>query len=338
VPGYGQPVGYDPAQSYIVYQAAPTDGFSVPVLGQQTGYDPLISPDYGGWWRRGTTLLKAAWVQLAVLQAVGFVASMLVVVPEGLYAMQLTDDLQRSQSADPAAFDPSALLAMFGLIFLALFLVYLVKFAVTIASNHVGVAVAAGLRPQLGGALALGARRLFPLLGWQLLAGLIVLAGVCACFLPAIYLSAVFMLLPAVVTFERGGSAISRCFRLFHHDLGAAAGRIATIFGIAVGVAVLGSLIGEVLDLIIAGTNGSGVFGQPSDPGAGPVFTGALVAGLIASSVVSGLIDAAGAVLTSVLTLTAYADLRARIEPLSTATLAAEVGLTPATAADWTAA
>ena len=81
-----------------------------------------------------------------------------------------------------------------------------------------------------------------------------------------------------------------------------------------------------------------GITGSPSDPGTGPVFTGALVAGLIASSVVSGLIDAAGAVLTSVLTLTAYADLRARIEPLSTATLAAEIGLTPATAADWTAA
>jgi hypothetical protein len=37
-----------------------------------------------------------------------------------------------------------------------------------------------------------------------------------------------------------------------------------------------------------------------------------------------------GAVLTAPLTLTAYADLRARVEPLTTATLANEAGLAPA--------
>ena len=150
----------------------------------------------------------------------------------------------------PVMPDFGKLFGVLGLTLVGSFLAIMVTFAVAIACNHVAVSVAAGLQPRLGAALGLAVRRVFPLIGWQILAGLIILVGICACVLPAIYLSAVFMLLPAVVTFERGGSAISRCFKLFHQDLGASISRIATIAGIGIGIGVVAYIINMLIQLV----------------------------------------------------------------------------------------
>jgi hypothetical protein len=335
VPQYfGPPTGYDPAQSLPVYQAAPTGGYGVPIFGQQAGYDPLISPDYSGWWRRTTAVLKPGWRILAGLQFIGFLVSLLVSVPQALYLFYLSDQLPKAAqdgTITSAELDLKPFFVVFGITFVGIFLTYLVAFAVTIASNHVVVSIAAGLRPRIGTSLAMAAKRVFPLLGWQLLAGLIVLVGLCACVLPAIYLVAVFLILPAVVTFERG-SAIGRCFALFHRDLGASVSRVATIFGISIGIGIVGAIIGQVIELAL---------GSPqtviTDFGvdARPTFTSTLIVAVLANAVVTGLLSAGGAVLTAPLTLTAYADMRARVDPLSTAVLASEIGLTPAATPEW---
>ena len=205
----------------------------------------------------------------------------------------------------------------------------MVSFVVAIACNHVAVSVAAGLRPRIGAALGLAVRRMFPLLGWQLLAGLILLAGVCACIVPAFYLAAVFTVLPVVVTFERGASAISRCFRLFHHDLAASISRVATIAGIGIGVGVVAYIVSTIIQMV----PGTPTFDPGSSNPFGGVGTGYLIA-VVAGTVVADLMTRAGAVLTAPLTLAAYADMRARVEPLTTATLANEAGLTPPQAYD----
>jgi hypothetical protein len=323
------PVQYDPSQPYVIYQAAPTGGLFHG--GQIADGDPLISPDYSGWWRRTLAIVKHGWRWLALLQVIGFVISLLISVPQALLLVTMIDDLARaSRTIDPdtgraVAPDLGPLFAMFGLILAGAFLGLLVSFVVAIACNHVAVSVAAGLRPRLGAALGLAVRRVFPLLGWQVLAGLIVMVGICACILPAIYLSAVFAVLPAVVTFERGSAAIGRCFKLFHQDLGVSISRIATIGGISIGIAVVAYIINQIIQSV----PGQPVFDTDSESPFGDVGTGYIVA-VVIGAVVTDLFTRAGAVLTSPLTLAAYADLRARVEPLSTATLADEVGLAPA--------
>ena len=102
-----------------------------------------------------------------------------------------------------------------------------------------GTTGSAQVVPALKGA----ARRLFPLIGWGVLAGMLTLVAFLACGLPAFYVAAATAVLAAVVTFGRGG-VIARCFRLFHGDLGSSVARIATMAAIAIAVgAFLGSPI-----------------------------------------------------------------------------------------------
>ncbi|GIJ70437.1 hypothetical protein Voc01_053540 [Virgisporangium ochraceum] len=311
----------------------PHGGYAVPppTFGYPTGdpvFDPLISPDYNGWFSRATALVKAGWRPLAALQAIGVVAVMVVQLPVILWTVSVASDLSYTVEDDPTG--TADLGPLFGVIGLALaggFLSIVVAALVTLASIRVGVAVATGAEPNVGEALRGSMGRMFPLLGWQIVAGLLIVVGVCACVLPAIYLYVVFMTVPAVVAFERT-NVISRCFQLFHRDLGAAVARLATILGFTIAASVLGGII----DAIISSATGASA-GQfeavPSD-----VTTGALIGGYLLSTLVAALIGAVAAVFTSQLTLTAYADLRARVEPLSTPVLASELGLQPpATAA-----
>lgn len=338
-PGYPAavpyPPAYDPAAPYPVYEAAPTSGYGVPIFGQQAGYDPLISPDYPGWWRRTLAVLKPGWKPLAVLQSIGFVVSLIFSVPQAIYLVLLQQDLERATRIDPdtgttAQTDLTPILAVFGIMLLGAFITVLVSAAVTIGSNHVVVSVATGNPARIGPALALAVRRMFPLIGWQILAGLIMVVGLCACILPFFYLFAVFLILPAVVTFERG-SAIGRCFALFHRDLGGSISRVATIAGITIGAGVVGGIFSAVIESIAGAPTFTTSDARFSDLGA------TYIVAIVVGSVVAELIVRTASVFTAPLTTTAYADMRSRVEPLSTATLAAEIGLAPAATTEWTA-
>ncbi|MEV4135364.1 hypothetical protein AB0J72_24710 [Dactylosporangium sp. NPDC049742] len=315
--GYGGV--YDPSQAYAIYQMVPVAG----VIGEG---DPLVSPDFAGWWRRSMAILRRGWDKLALLQLIGLAVVLAYSVPLSLVSLDLSGDLSRTDpvTGAPVPPDPGQVFPALGLILLGSFVGVFVSFVVSIASNHVAVAIAAGVRPRLGAALLLAARRVFPLLGWQVLAGLIVCVGFCACFLPAIYLAAVFTLLPAVVTFERGGSAISRCFKLFHQDLGASISRIATT--IALGAAA--AFVGAIISIIVQGGTG-GASALSLEPVGVTGADGKFVLGVVLASVVSEVIARAGAVVTAPMSLATYADMRARVEGLSTATLASEIGLAP---------
>ncbi|MFF5226810.1 hypothetical protein [Dactylosporangium sp. NPDC000521] len=325
--GYDQSQGYggvyDPSQAYAVYQMTPVSGLYAGQIGEG---DPLVSPDYSGWWRRSMAVLGRGWQKLALLQLIGLAVTLAYSVPLSLASLGLTDELSRTDpvTGAPVAPDFGQLFPAVGLIVLGAFVGVFVSFVIAIASNHVVVTIAAGLRPRFGAALLLAARRVFPLLGWQVLAGMIVIAGICACILPAIYLSAVFTLLPAVVTFERGTSAISRCFKLFHQDLGASIGRIATTIGLGVAVGFVASIVSA---LVQGGTAGASSLSlQPMEvTGA----DGTIVLGVVLAAIVSEVIARAGAVVTAPMSLATYADMRARLDGLSTATLANEIGLAP---------
>jgi hypothetical protein len=343
-PGDGAPAmppapQYDPSQSYVVYQAVPsaygppTTGYGVPSAGLQAGYDPMISPDYSGWWQRSISIFRQAWKQLLVLQFIGFLAGLLVAVPAAIYGFTVLDDLTRTtQTSSTATPDLSPLLGVLVLVLVGAVAASLVAAAVTVASNHIAVSVAAGLEPRVGAALSLAARRFLPVWGWQLLASLIMLVGICACILPGLYLYAVFLILPAVVTFERGGSGVGRCFQLFHRDFGSAVARAATIAGVLIVASVVSYLVGQVIEAA-----GGAVTYAADDIGNDRGIPVAVLAAIVVSAVVSALISAGVKMFTDVLVVTAYADMRARYETLSTATLAGEIGLTPPAATQWVA-
>ncbi|MFC0526236.1 hypothetical protein [Phytohabitans kaempferiae] len=124
-------------------------------------------------------------------------------------------------------------------------------------------------------------------------------------------MAAVFLVLAPVVALERGG-AISRCFKLFHGDLGASLARTATIFGIVIGGSIVAGMIGLV-----------GTLSAPVETASsGTIITWSLV-----EAAVSVVIGGALRILTDPLTVGAYADMRARVEPFSSAILAHEAGV-----------
>ncbi|WP_433216823.1 hypothetical protein ACQP00_08520 [Dactylosporangium sp. CS-047395] len=342
VPQYPQGSAYDPSQAYVVYQAAPgyqqgipSGGYGIPAAGQQAGFDPMISPDYGGWWQRSIAIFKGAWKQLAILQFIGFLLTLLVVIPEGIWFLSaFTDVIGSAGTENEPSLTP--LLAPFLLLFVGAVVAGMVGSLITVAGNQIAVTVASGQRPRLGPAFSVAMRRFLPLWGWQFLSALITLVGLCLCILPGIYLYAVFIILPAVVTFERGGAAISRCFQLVHKDFGSAIARIATIVGLGVLVGVVTYFIGQIIEVAISGVQQAS-FDPSSETSDQVVLSSAVIASIVVSRLVTSLLEAAMKLFTDVLTVTAYADMRARNEPLSTAQLAAEIGVEPAQGSEWMA-
>jgi len=303
------PAGSTPSGGFAIPPAPPV----MPPYEQAAASDPLISQDYGGWFSRGTTIVKRAWKELAVLQAVGLVLVLLVQAPIAVFVAFRTDDLQ-NLAGTGSPDEPPDFGLLFGIIGAGLLVVLIsviLTAIITLASVHIGVSAAVGAPVRIGDALGLAVRRVFPLLGWQILAIPIYIAGLCLCLLPILYVAAVFTVLPVVVAAERT-NAIGRCFKLFHGNLGASAGRIATIIGFTFGVALVANLFGTV----ISAAAESGSVGR-----AGLVF------GTVAATGVEAVISGALAILLAPLTLTAYADMRSRVEPISSATIAHELGI-----------
>lgn len=183
----------------------------------------------------------------------------------------------------------------------------LVSALTAMACVHVTVSIAVGARPQPGRALLTAGRRALPLIWWQLLATVLTLLTAIVGLIPALYPLLVFTILPVVVLLERA-NALDRCVKLFNPNFGAAAARAGTVAGINLVTLVLGLLIGQLLQTALAGS-------------------GRLTAVVVGTGVAHLLIGAS-AVLTTPMTLTAYVDLRSRVEPVSAETLARTIGVT----------
>ncbi len=325
-PGYPPPT---PSQYPPTGYTAPPSGYTAPPSGYTTpphqympSVDPLISQDFNGWWSRGIAIARRGWRPLAALQGAGVVLALLVQAPLGVYATLESNRIEQSvrvTDPDSAALpDLTPLFTVFGLGIAGVLLAVFVQAVVTLATVHIGVSIAVGAPASVGEALRLAGRRVFPLIGWQLLAVPIYIVGVCLCVIPVFYVAAVFLVLPMVVAIERT-NAISRCFSLFHRELGASLSRCATILGIAIGTSVVGGLIGSALD----------VAARSATPG-----DGGIIVGSVASTLVSAIVGAMVAIVLAPLTLTAYADLRSRQEPIHGVRIAQELGIAP-TAAGW---
>ncbi|MBM2618887.1 hypothetical protein JIG36_25335 [Actinoplanes sp. LDG1-06] len=287
-PGYGNP-GYGiPGQPPPGY-----GGYSLPSGYYAGPEDPLVSADFGGWWRRGFTLLGAVWQPMTMVQLAWAVPLLAV----GIVAAVVAPDSSVVLESDTPTFED--FLGPFLVIMAFALATFVLSLIAQLATLDILVQRATGQPVSVSQALRSGLSRFFPLLGWQILAGVVVLVGLVFCFLPGIYAALVFMILPPIILLERG-QGISRAFQLFHADFGAALGRVATVLGLYIAFAVVEGIFSTALDP--TGTAGTGV----------SLFL-ALVS--TAFSIASG-------VVVSPLILTAYADMRARHEPFSTAYLA----------------
>lgn len=222
--GYPPPPGYPPP-GYPAYSGPPSD--------------PLVPADIGGWFERIIAVVRRSFVPLLVIQAV-------VAALTALYGV-LTAGLAPMVPVAPGA----ATMPDLGGLFLAIFLGALVLAAVSLfaqgASVYVAIRDASGEPVTAPDALRFAAGRALPLLGWSLLAGLMLAAGAILLLLPAIYLAIVFgAALLGVVLVERGG--IGRCFALVHRRFWPTTGRMLLAFLITfVYVLVLGAVVGFTL-------------------------------------------------------------------------------------------
>ncbi|GAA1874100.1 hypothetical protein [Asanoa iriomotensis] len=290
----------------------PPGGYEPP-LHQQA--DPLVSPTYGGWWQRGVAIARRGWKPIALVQVVGLAVALMVQAPVAVYGALISDDLQRGLTTtnDVGQLDMGPLFGLFGFTIAGALLSVIVTGIVTLAVVHIGASVAVGAPVRIGDSLQLAVRRLLPMIGWQLLAVPIFVVGLCLCVLPVFYVWAVLAVLPVVVAVERT-NAIGRCFTLFHKDFGASAGRLATIIGLTIGVSILSAIVGGVFQAVASAS-----------------LTGdtAIIVGSIVSTLVGAVLGGALAILVAPLTLAAYADMRARVEPTNALTITYALGITP---------
>lgn len=96
---------WDPNSAYSAGGPQPDDprvdaasrrGYTTPPHVQEQFIDPLISPNYNGWWSRGVSIAQRGWKPLAALQAVGVVLVLLVQAPVAAYAALASEDLTRT--------------------------------------------------------------------------------------------------------------------------------------------------------------------------------------------------------------------------------------------------
>jgi hypothetical protein len=256
--------------------------------------DPLVSADFSGWWNRSFALVKAAWRPLAVVQLAGAVPMVAVLI--------VVDFLTRGESdrlATTDKLDGKTAIALILVILPSLLLSWLFGVLIQLISTHLLVQKVTTGQISIGAALRASLKRAFPLMGWSLLGGIIVAVGLVFCILPGFYATAALSVLPVIVLLERR-FAVGRSFQLFNANLGASLGRILTIAGLVIGFGIVSAGLTSVFPI----------------GGDSPVE-------LILTEVISGLFAAVSGVVFTPMYLTAYADMRARHEPFSTAYLTA---------------
>ncbi|MBG0569204.1 hypothetical protein I4J89_48155 [Actinoplanes sp. NEAU-A11] len=255
-----------------------------------------MSPTFGGWWSRAFALFSAAWRPMAMVQLIWAFPLVLLGVVINLAPAETETSTNVEFTGDVLA----VLLTILG----AFLVATLLSLVTQLATIQILVQRATGQPVSVGGALMTGLRRAPAMLGWGFLAGLLIVVGLVLCVLPGLYMALVMLVLPVIVLLERG-NGIGRAFKLFHADFGAAIGRVATIVGIMLAFGLVETVLSSYLV-------------TPSNLSDDGVDVGLA----LTAAVISAAFSIISSIVVSPLLLTAYADMRARHEPFSTAYLA----------------
>ncbi|GGK29472.1 hypothetical protein GCM10010124_22750 [Pilimelia terevasa] len=318
VPGFGAH-GYPPAG----YSGPGVHGYGDPASGAPVGYwpagpgDALVNPPhagFGGWWARvvavwrgtlGRLLAIAALTQLLPLAVFGGIGVVLV-LPR-LDALPVRGD---SVAADPTEV-LTAFLPLLGLGVVAGIGFLLAGAVATGATMRLVVGYAAGQQWGVGDAVRYGVRRMWGVLGWTVVVGLVNLGFALLCLVPVLYSAFATSLVMMAYLCERH-SPVGRSWKLTHARFGDVLGRVVVVVAVLVAASAVVGIIGTVLSLPFSWTPGDrpdavAVLGQ-----AGVYFVQqvlALPAGTFAAVAIAAV----------------YAEARAAEAPVSAASLAAEM-------------
>ncbi|MEV4481072.1 hypothetical protein [Micromonospora coxensis] len=303
-PYAGFPPGYPPYGGYLPY--------GWPGAGGWDPDDPLVNPPHAGvngWFARCAGAVRRGWRLLVPLL---FLTQVLPGLVLSLVSLALSPGAGEELPADGSLPDGFlGDLALFGsVVFLVSLLLSLVQCVGWAGGTWAVTRQAAGEPADLGGAFRYGLRRALGLWGWQLLASLLVLVGICFFVLPGIYLAFALALVGPVYLFERQ-NPIGRSFRFFHDRLGLVLGRV----GLVALALLAGGLIGFVLETVATAPFGADPFGSP-----------AAVTAMVAVTVVSSVLTLPVQLIQLVGLVATYAEQRAQEGPVNAARLAAELG------------
>ncbi|WP_037044355.1 hypothetical protein [Pseudonocardia halophobica] len=218
-PGYG-PEGYG-QQPYGYGQPAQYPGGAAAPLA-----DPLVAADFSDWWTKVLAVLKRSWQPLLLIQIatalpaliIGALIAVIVAAGGGWVGVAIGGGL-------------------------SLIIVVAVSLLAQGASVYVVTRQAAEQPVGAGEALSFAARRALPLLGWGILAGILVFIGFLLLVIPGIYLSVVFVAsLTGVIMYERAG--IGRTFELVNREFWGTFGRLVTF---AIAAAVYSGIISAIV-------------------------------------------------------------------------------------------
>ncbi|MBC3192589.1 hypothetical protein H7X46_16110 [Pseudonocardia sp. C8] len=280
----GQPYAYPAPGGYPAYPAAPSG----------TSPDPLVPFSFGDWFSKIVGVVQRSWKPLALIQLAVYIP---IAILNAVAA--LAGYTAATSGLDPTGLPSPGFLTGTLLVGLLLFAVSLVVSALGQAASVFVVVRDAAQRPYTPQqALAFARSRALPVIGWSLLAGLLVMLGFFALVLPGIYLATVFAgALLGVVVVERAG--MGRAFTLVNPRFFPVLGRLLVLLVAAIVASLLVSLV------------------------VGPIVTLSPVLGQLVSTVLIGIpvaVVAAGA------TVVTYAENRFHeYNPVHTPVLADEI-------------
>jgi hypothetical protein len=237
-PGQAPPPGPGPGQGQYGQGYPPPPGYGQQAYGQEGsgqqpyGYgqpaqypggaptplaDPLVAADFSDWWTKVLAVLKRSWQPLLLIQIATALPALIIAAVLGVVV---------------AAGGGTIGLAVSGGIFVIL--VVAVSLLAQGASVYVVTRQAAEQPVGAGEALSFAAGRALPLLGWGILAGILVFIGFLLLIIPGIYLAVVFTAaLTGVIMYERAG--LGRTFTLVNRQFWGTFGRLIT-FAIAAAI------------------------------------------------------------------------------------------------------
>jgi hypothetical protein len=171
--------------------------------------DPLVSTDLSSWFSKVFAGMRRSWKSLLIYRLMALVPTVLLriaIKPVVRPSTGLRSVLGQS---------PSALGLASGLMGVVVYVVSTTASAHVLAHDVVSDSEGSSSRTSWWQGLRFGFSRFWPTLGWSAAASLAIYLGLLFCVLPGIYVDVIFhATFAGVVAFERPSSIIRRCFAL----------------------------------------------------------------------------------------------------------------------------
>ncbi|MBP2368707.1 hypothetical protein [Pseudonocardia parietis] len=251
-PQYGgqQPYGQQYAQPY---GGAPAPGYPGTGAPGGTSPDPLVPFSFGDWFSKVIGVVQRSWKPLLIIQVAVYVPVAILQAVLQLLGLQAT--------AGPTDFDPTDEFvgggaAAVGVVGLLMLVVTLVLGALAQAASVFVIVRDAAQRPYAPQhVFAFAKSRALAVIGWSLLAGLLITIGFILLVLPGLYLAVIFGgALTGVVVIERAG--IGRAFTLVNPRFFPVLGRFVVFILLAFVFVIVVSMVSAALALgnpVVAG-------------------------------------------------------------------------------------